>query len=132
MKPELFYLALTATMTGLFWVPYVLNRTLRAGLGGAMGTPAMGAAPVEAEWALRAKRAHANGVENLVVFAALVLTAQLAGISNAITIFAAALYFWCRLAHYLLLTLAVPYLRTLVWTAAWVAQMLIAWQILAR
>jgi hypothetical protein len=25
MKPELYWLALTATMTGLFWIPYILN-----------------------------------------------------------------------------------------------------------
>jgi uncharacterized MAPEG superfamily protein len=130
MKPELFWLALTATMTGLFWVPYVLNRALRQGIPASLGTPQMGATPVEAEWALRAKRAHANAVENLVVFSALILTAQAAGISNSMTVLGAALYFWCRLGHYLLLTLAIPYLRTVVWTVAWLAQMLIAWQIL--
>jgi uncharacterized MAPEG superfamily protein len=132
MKPELFYLALSATMTGLFWIPYILNRAIRSGVPGAFLTPKMGAAPVEAEWALRAKRAHANAVENLVVFTALVAVAQLAGISNQMTIFGAALYFWARLGHYIVLTLGIPFARTLIWTASWAGEMIIAWQILVR
>ena len=108
MKPELFWLALTATMTGLFWVPYILNRAIHAGFPGALLTPTMQAAPVEAEWALRAKRAHSNAIENLVVFATLVVVAQLAGVSNSTTAFAAALYFWARLGHFLALTFGIP------------------------
>ena len=75
MKPELYWLALTATMTALFWIPYILNRAMRRGVPGAFLTPLMEAAPVEAEWAQRAKRAHSNAVENLVVFTALIATA---------------------------------------------------------
>jgi uncharacterized MAPEG superfamily protein len=130
MKPELFWLALTATMTALFWLPYILNRASRLGLAGAFATPRMDAPPAEAEWAQRAKRAHANAVENLVSFTALVAVAQLAHVSNHATAHAAAVYFWCRLVHYLVYTLGIPYLRTLAWTIAWVAQMVIAWQVL--
>lgn len=132
MKPELFWLALTATMTGLFWIPYILNRAITSGLAGALGTPKMDDAPGEAEWAKRAQRAHYNAVENLVVFTALIAVAQFAGVSNGTTVFAAALYFWARLGHYIVLTLGVPYARTLIWTAGWVGQMLIAWQVLAH
>jgi len=71
MKPELFWLALTATMTGLFWIPYILNRAFRRGIPAAFQTPRMEEASVEAEWAQRARRAHSNAVENLVVFTAL-------------------------------------------------------------
>ena len=132
MKPELFWLALTATMTALLWIPYVMNRTMRAGLVNAILTPQMGAPVVEAEWAQRAKRAHSNAVENLVVFTALIAVAQLSGVSNPTTAFAAALYFWARLGHFLLLTFGVPYARTIIWTVSWVAQMIIAWQVLVR
>ena len=132
MKPELFWLALTATMTGLFWMPYILNRAFRAGVPGAFLTPKMEAPPAEAEWALRAKRAHSNAVENLVVFATLVVVAQLAGVSNQTTALAAAIYFWARLGHYVVLALGIPYARTLIWTVSWVAEMVIAWQVLAR
>ncbi len=132
MKPELFWLALTATMTGLFWIPYILNRAIHSGLAGALGTPKMEAPAAEAEWAQRAKRAHYNAVENLVVFTALITVAQFAGVSNRVTAFAAALYFWTRLGHFVVLTLGIPYLRTLIWTASWVGEMIIAWQVLAR
>ena len=130
MKPELFWLALTATMTALFWIPYILSRAMRKGLPAAFQTPRMGEASVEAEWAQRAKRAHSNAVENLAVFTALVLTAQLAGVTNRMTAFAAALYFWARLGHFLALTLGIPYLRTAIWTLSWVAEIMIAWQVL--
>ena len=130
MKPELFWLALTATMTALFWLPYILNRLVRLGLAGALATPKMDAAPIEAEWALRAKRAHYNAVENLVVFTALVAAAQLAGISNQATALGAALYFWGRLGHFFAYTLGIPYVRTLSFTVAWVGVLIIAWQVL--
>src|SRR5712692_8247476 len=132
MKPELFWLALTATMTGLFWIPYILNRALRSGLLGALATPKMESPAPEAEWAKRAQRAHYNAVENLVVFTALIAVAQFAGVSNGTTAFAAALYFWTRLAHYLLLTFGISYARTIIWTVSWVAEMIIAWQVLVH
>ena len=132
MKPELFWLAMTATLTGLLWVPYILNRAVRAGLFGAMLTPKMTASPVEDEWALRLKRAHSNAVENLGVFTALVLVVHLSGASNQTTALAAAAYFWTRLVHAVVLTLGVPYLRTLIWFASWCAMMVLAYQALAK
>jgi len=132
MTPELFWLALTATMTGLFWIPYISNRAVRRGVPAAFLTPKMEEAPVEAEWAQRAKRAHSNAVENLVVFTALIVTAHLAGVSNPTTAFAAALYFWARLGHFIALTLGIPYARTAIWTVSWVAEMIIAWQVLSH
>lgn len=132
MKPELFWLALTATMTALFWVPYVLNRAARLGLPATLATPGMAAAAPESEWAQRAKRAHANATENLVVFTALVAVAQLAGISNQMTVLGATLYFWGRLGHYLAYTFGIPYARTLLFTLAWVGEMIIAWQVLSH
>lgn len=132
MKPELYWLALTATMTALFWIPYILNRAVRAGVPGAFLTPRMDAPAVEAEWAQRARRAHSNAVENLVVFTALVAASQLAGVSNQVTAFAAALYFWSRLGHYVVLTLGIPYARTIIWTVSFIAEMMIAWQLLSR
>ena len=59
-------------------------------------------------------------------------TAQLAGVSNQMTAFAAALYFWARLGHFVVLTLGIPYARTVIWTASWVAEMIIAWQVLSH
>lgn len=129
MKPEVFWLALTAAMTSLLWLPYILNRLLKLKLQ-AFQTPKMDAPPVEDEWAQRAKKAHYNAVENLVVFTALVAAAQFAGVSNGATALAGALYFWGRLAHYIMYTFGVPYLRTLTWTVAWIGILIMAVQVL--
>jgi hypothetical protein len=36
LTPELFWLTLTVILTGLLWVPYILNRCQVRGMGGAM------------------------------------------------------------------------------------------------
>jgi hypothetical protein len=52
MTRELFWLTLTVILTGLLWVPYVLNRCQVRGLSGAMANPVRGDKP-HAEWANR-------------------------------------------------------------------------------
>lgn len=121
MPTELFWLTLTVALTGLFWLPYILDRILVRGLAGAMANPRADAAPQSA-WADRLMAAHGNAVENLVVFATLVLTAHALGIANPTTAFACALYFWARLVHAVVYTLGIPVLRTLSFVAGFVAQ----------
>ena len=121
MPTELFWLTLTVALTGLFWVPYILDRIVVRGLVGAMANPRADAAPQSA-WADRLMAAHGNAVENLVVFATLVLTAHAIGIANPTTAFACALYFWARLVHAVVYTLGIPVLRTLSFVAGFVAQ----------
>ncbi len=58
-----------------------------------MGNPGPNDAPT-AYWAWRAKRAHMNAIENLAVFAPLVLVAAVAGIGTPATIVAAKVYPW--------------------------------------
>lgn len=64
-------------------------------------------------WAARAQRAHANMVENLAPFAALVLIAHAAGLANAATATGATMFFWGRVAHFAIYTAGIPYVRTL-------------------
>jgi uncharacterized MAPEG superfamily protein len=130
MKPELQYLAWTAALTALLWIPYVLERIKAWGLVNAVGYPA--SPPPQAPWALRMKAAHANAVENLVVFATLVLIADIANVANATTALAACIYFWARLAHVLAYTFGIPWVRTLAFTAGFVAQVMVALQLIAR
>src|SRR5688572_20413004 len=47
----------------------------------------------------RATRAHRNMLENLALFAAVVLVAHVTGHLNAITALGAQLFFWARLAY---------------------------------
>ncbi len=129
MKVELFYLALAAMLTGLLWVPYVLDRIVVGGLMDAMGYPA-NPKPLAA-WAERMKLAHANAVENLVVFATLVLAADAMGIQSGHLASAAILYFWSRLVHVLAYTFKVPVVRTLAFFGGVIAQVMVACLILA-
>jgi MAPEG family len=97
MKTELFYLASASALTASMWMPYVLNRLFVRGLGPTLGYPEN--AKAQSGWAQRLMAAHSNAVENLVVFAALLLTANAVGISNPIIAVASMVYFWSRLAH---------------------------------
>ena len=130
MKTELLYLALVTTFTGLLWVPYVLDRIAVGGLMEAVAYPAN--PKPQSPWAQRLKKAHANAVENLVVFAALILTAHALGIANAVIGSAAVAYFWARVVHAAAFTFAVPWVRTLAFTVGFVAQAVVAWQSLGR
>ena len=87
MTPELFWLTLTVILTGLLWVPYILNRVTVRGLGGAMANPSRGDKP-QAAWATRLMFAHDNAVENLVVFAPLVLILAQLDYSTKWTVYA--------------------------------------------
>jgi uncharacterized MAPEG superfamily protein len=103
MSTELFWLMLTVAMTGLLWVPYILDRIMVRGLMGAMANPSP-SDKAQSPWARRLLAAHVNAVENLVIFAPLVLTARALSIATAATAFACALYFWsaactCRGLH---------------------------------
>ena len=130
MKTELFYLALVTALTGLLWVPYILDRVATRGLMDAVGYPDN--PKPQSAWAQRLMKAHANAVENLVVFATLVLVAHALGISNSAIASASVVYFWARVVHALGYTLAVPWVRTLSFTVGFVAQAVIAWQILMK
>jgi uncharacterized MAPEG superfamily protein len=129
MSNELFYLALVTTFTACMWIPYILNQIVVRGIGDAVGYPA--APKALSPWAQRMKAAHANAVENLVVFASLVLVAHVVGANNGCTAAAAAVYFWARLVHFLAYTWRIPWVRTLAFAVAWAAQIAFAWQILA-
>jgi uncharacterized MAPEG superfamily protein len=130
MKTELFYLALVAALTGLLWVPYILDRIAVEGLLDAVGYPPN--PKPQSAWARRMMKAHYNAVENLAVFATLVLVANAAGTSNAAIGTAAMLYFWARVVHLLAYTFAIPWVRTLAFAAGFFAQAVVAWQILAH
>src|SRR5438105_1411222 len=98
MTHELFWLMLTIIMTGLLWVPYTIDRILVRGLEATLDNPGPNAIP-QSPWAQRLMAAHTNAVENLVLFAPLVIILHLTGISNGLTITACVLYFSARLAH---------------------------------
>ena len=130
MKTELLYLVYVTVFTGLLWVPYILDRIATRGLLDAVGYPDN--PKPQSPWAQRLLKAHLNAVENLVVFAALVLAAVAAGVSNSVIAGACVVYFWARVVHALAYTFAVPWVRTLAFAVGFFAQAAIAWQLLGR
>ncbi|MBL9036308.1 MAG: MAPEG family protein [Rhodospirillaceae bacterium] len=78
----------------------------------------------------RAIRAHRNMIENLVLFAALVLVAAVTGSANEMTALGAQLFFWARLVYAVVYLVGVPWLRTGVWAVSVVGLVLIFLQLI--
>lgn len=76
-------------------------------------------------WAERARKGHLNMLENLALFAPLVLVAQMTGRTNATTALGAEIFFLARLIYVFVFAFGVPYLRTLVWTVSVIGLILI-------
>ena len=81
-------------------------------------------------WAGRASRAHRNMLENIVLFAALVLVAQVAGKTNATTALGAQIFFWARLAYAGIYIAGVPWLRTGAWVVSIIGLVMILVQLI--
>ena len=129
MSPEIYWLTLTAVMTGLMWAPYILNRIAVRGLFGALANPSP-EDKAHSGWAVRAHAAHMNAVENLVVFGAVVLAGHAAGALTETTALAAMIYFWVRLAHFVVYTFGIPFARTLTFAAGMLCQLAIGLTVL--
>ena len=78
----------------------------------------------------RAKRAHLNMTENLVLFAALVLVATAANKLNAMTALGATIFFWSRLVYAVVYLLGITWLRTAVWFVSVIGMGIIASQLI--
>lgn len=116
LAPNLYIVGLTQAPGGLEW-----------GLGNRDA-----AMKGEAPWALRARRAHSNLVENLLVFAILVVIAQLAGKTNAWTALGARLFFWGRIAHLVTYVAGLVPWRTAAFAVAVAGEWMILIQILSH
>jgi uncharacterized MAPEG superfamily protein len=124
MTSELMSLTAVTVLTAVLWMPYILNTIAVRGIVDAVGYPE-DPKPLSA-WAAKMKAAHANAIENLVVFAALVLIANAAGVSNASTVMACEVYFWARLLHVASYTFAIPWVRTISFAFGFGCQMVLA------
>ena len=78
----------------------------------------------------RARRAHLNMIENMVLFTALVLVAAVTNKANAMTAMGALVFFWGRLVYAVIYLLGVPWLRTLAWFVSVIGMAMIAWVLL--
>jgi len=130
MKTELLYLVYVTLLTGLLWVPYILNRLVIRGISETAGYSDH--PKPQSPWAQRLTKAHANAVENLVIFAALVLTVNAVGVSNENIALASVVYFWARVVHAVSYTFSIPWVRTLGFLTGVGAQVTIAVQLLTH
>ncbi len=126
MTADLYYLALTALLTGLLWIPYVVCQSQTNGFLRPANYVDPTMRPVPA-WGLRANRAHVNAVESLAPFAVLVLIAHVAGKVDGMLAFWAAWFFWMRLAHAVVYLAGLAYVRTIVFTLGFVAVLGVFW-----
>ena len=128
MTSELTMLTWVVALNAVMWMPYVVNTIMVRGIVDAVGYPE--APRPLSGWATKMKAAHYNAVENLVVFAALVLTANAVGVSNDVTVMACQVYFWARVVHLLAYTFAVPWVRTIAFAIGWLCQAALILQLL--
>jgi uncharacterized MAPEG superfamily protein len=87
--------------------------------------------PTYTGFAGRAKRAHLNMLENMVLFSVLVLIAVVAQKTNATTAMGALIFFWARLIYAVIYLLGIPWARTLAWFVSVIGMVMVAWPLFA-
>ena len=128
MKPELMWLVWAVALTVVQMLVAVTGAFLQVGLPMLVGN--RDNMPALAGWAGRADRAHHNMIENLVLFAALILTASVAGKANDLVVLGAQIFFWARLVYAGVYLIGIPWLRTGVWLVSMIGLVLIFLQVL--
>src|SRR3984893_7426305 len=129
MSTDLRYLAYTAMLTAVLWIPYVVAQVMTNGFLTPPDYVDPAPRPVPL-WGTRAHRAYLNAVECFAPFAALVIIAHIVGKANAMTAFWAMCFFWLRLVLAVVYLLAIPYVRTLVFTLGFVSVAGIFWEVI--
>jgi uncharacterized MAPEG superfamily protein len=128
MSPDLKYLLLSTILC------FVQVLIAAAGADRQIGLPTLAGnregLPEITGWAGRARRAHLNMLENIVLFAVLVLIAAASGKANATTAMGAMIFFWARLAHAVIYLIGIPWLRTVAWTVSVIGMVMIGWVLL--
>lgn len=126
MNADLHYLAYAVVLT---WVMLMTASFLRnrmwtpQGLSWGLGN--RDDLPEPTPIASRADRAAKNMLENLLLFAVVVVVARLGGVPSEKIEPGAALFFWARLAYFAIYLAGIKLLRTVVWAAGVVGLVMI-------
>ena len=128
MKPELMLLVWAVALTLVQMLIAASGAASQVGVMPLFGNRE--GMPVLTGWAGRAYRAHHNMLENLVLFAALVLVAVVSQKTNNTTLLGAQLFVWARLAYAVIYLAGITYLRTAAWLVSIVGLVLIFLQLL--
>ena len=124
---EIYYLFLITAFCGLLWIPYVFERFYRIGIKETCGynDKSLNIAP----WAVRAKSAHKNLIENLPLFAILILIIHFYELNNYQTQIGSMIFVCSRFLHYICYLFGIAYLRTSFFVISWFGLLIIAIQI---
>ena len=128
MKPELLLLVWAVLLTLVQAVVAVQGALMQVGLPMLAGN--RDGMPEIKGWGGRAARAHKNMVENLVLFAALVLAVVVAQKTNDTTLLGAQIFLYARIVYALVYIAGVPWLRTGVWAVSVVGLAMIFLQLI--
>ena len=128
MKPEFTLLIWAVLLTVVQAVVAAQGAAFQVGLSTLAGNRE--GMPELRGWAGRASRAHRNMLENLVLFAALVLVAVAAGKTNGTTLLGAQIFLCARIVYALVYIAGVPWLRTGVWVVSVVGLAMIFLQLI--
>lgn len=133
MPAELFYLYLTSILLAVLWIPYIVGQVATNGMLRPEEYRTLRDPDAAPDWMRRANRAHVNLVEQFGPFAGLVLVAHLTEATNATTALAASVFFWARIAHAIVMIAGWGFamIRTVIFTVAFLALLVLAWQIAA-
>ena len=124
LTSEVYYLILITLFCGLLWVPYITERFFRIGIRETCG---YGEKNINIpQWATRAKLAHVNLIENLPLFAILIIVITFQDYNNQQTETGSIIFFYSRILHYFIYVFGVPYFRTLFFVASWIGLIIIS------
>lgn len=127
MSPDLRVLLWTLVLTFVEVLVAVLAANAEVGLGVLAGN--RDGLPPLTGFAGRTQRAHRNMLESLPLFIALVLIAQITAKANAVTLTGCELFFWGRLAHWVIYSIGIPWLRTIAWVVSVIGMIMIFLQL---
>jgi uncharacterized MAPEG superfamily protein len=123
------WLAYTAGLGLILWIPFVLMRVAKVGMPDAADyrDPQRAELPPVCR---RADRVLGNFVENFAPFAALVIIAHMRYSGAEPTLLAtialwAQIFFWARVVHAVVYWFGIPYVRTLAFVVGWIAVLVI-------
>jgi uncharacterized MAPEG superfamily protein len=128
MTTDLQYLSYTAILTASLWIPYIVCQVATNGPLGPPNYLDPTPRPIPL-WGQRANRVYLNAIEVFAPFAALVVIAQLTGKADAMTAFWAMFFFWSRAVHALVFWAGIPYVRTIAFALAFIAEVGIFWEL---
>lgn len=127
MTTDLKMLLAVGILSLLQFMPYFLAYLKHWGISGIVGNREN--MPALPSWANRAKEAQSNLNENLIHFAIFVLLVQALGLSNEMSALGATIFFYSRLAYWVVYIAGIVWVRTMAFMAGVVGEVMVILQL---